>query len=494
MKILLTNSPSYIKDMNRRFTYGSRFACILNHPHKHKMGFYTPYMWSMGYSSSILKKDTDHNVKALDAQAKVFNDSEFIKEVKKYSPDLMVLDLPTISFSFMVELVRNLKADIGCKIGVGGLHLSGIPKETMEENDFIDFGLAGEYQLIIEDLLKAIEGKKKMKDVPNLYFRENGKVIKTDFSKGPFLGIDFDSLPYPDRDEMPVCEYHDMEINGGYAAQMLTSRGCPHQCRFCCSTVYWPNGAYWQRKPERVVDEMEFVKEHYNPKSIYFDDDVVLPNMLEGMIKEILERKLDMPWTFMGSINTSKKTIEDAAKAGCIGMKFGIESITPEVLSAINKSWIKKERVKEFNQICKDNGIFTHGTFIIGLPQDRKENLLKTLEFLKEIDMNSYQFYTMVPLPGTPFYYEAKEKGWIMKDKENKWECYDGNNPIMSYPWFTNSQIKEVFEKWHQFGYRTRIMDRLKNPRKLARSLLHTPPKYTLLKMKNIIKGAKCPM
>lgn len=491
MKIFITNSPSYIKNLNRRFTYGSRFGCIFTHPYKYKISCYTPYMWSMGYASAILKRDTNHEVKALDAQAKIFNDKDLMREIKKYEPDLLIFDLPTVSFSFMKYLMEEIKNDLNCKIAVGGLHVSGLPIESLKENPYIDFVLIGEYELIIKDFVDCINGVKNIKDVPNIFFRKENKIYKTKFSKDPFMGISFDSLPYPDREDMPITEYHDMEINGTPGVQMLTSRGCPHQCKFCCSTVYWPCGAYWQRNPINVVNEMEFVKEKYKPKSVYFDDDIVLPNMLRGIASEIKKRKLDLPWTFMGSINIPEKIIEEASKAGCIGLKYGIESINTNVLDAINKKWIKKERVKEFTKLCKKYNLFTHGTFIIGLPQDNKENLLKTLDFVKELDLDSFQIYTMVPLPGSPFYFEAKKNGWIKKDKENEWMYYDGNSPIMDYPWFPNEEIKEVFDKWIQFRSKLMLKRKLKKPHKLIKNILHTQPQYVMMKVKNILKGAK---
>jgi len=111
MRVLLTNSPSYIKDPDKRFTYGSRFGCVVPLPAEHRVTFYTPYPWSLGYASAILKRDTDHKVKALDAQAKILDDREFMREVDKFKPDLVVAQLPTVSFSLMMEVLQEVKGE-----------------------------------------------------------------------------------------------------------------------------------------------------------------------------------------------------------------------------------------------------------------------------------------------------------------------------------------------------------------------------------------------
>jgi len=354
----------------------------------------------------------------------------------------------------------------------------------MKEHKVIDFALIGEYELIIKDLLDALEGKKKLKNIPNILYRDNGKVRMTRRSKDPFLGIKFDSLPFPDREDLPVEDYHDMEINGSPNAQMLTSRGCPFQCKFCCTTIMWPGGAYWQRSPENVVDEMVYVRKKYKVKSVYFDDDVVFPNMILGISKELKERGLDIPWTFMGSIHISEDVIKKAVDAGCIGLKFGIESINPEALGGINKTWVKREKVKKFVEMCKKYNLFTHGTFIVGLPNDSRKGILETLKFAMELDLDSFQVYAAVPLPGSPFYKEAKKNGWIVN---HEWIYFNGDHPNISYPWLSKEEIENLFNLWLRMRHLLILKRRLKNPHIMIKNILNTEPKFLMLKVMNFL-------
>ncbi|MFQ5710332.1 MAG: B12-binding domain-containing radical SAM protein [Candidatus Geothermarchaeales archaeon] len=436
----------------------------------------------MGYASSLLKRDTDVRVKALDAQAMDYTGRDLLSEIERFKPDLVVVEVPTVSFSLTMDLLREAKERVGCKIVVGGLHASGLPRETMENYPFLDYLLTGEYELALPDLLRAEGEGDDLRKVQGLLFRSGGKMH---YTFPPSFNVDFDSLPYPDRDELPVECYHDMEVAGKPTVQMLTSRGCPHQCAFCCTTILWPKGAYWQRKAPNVVDEMEYVKETYGAKQVYFDDDIVSMKMLRDLAKEILSRGLDLPWIFMGSIYIDEDTLELVSKAGAIGLKFGVESINPVVLDSVNKKWIEQERVRKFVGLCKKYELWTLGTFIVGLPHDTRESILKTLQFAIDLDLNQAQFYIATPLPGGSFYKEAKEKGWLVAQD---WIEFDGNyRSTLSYPWLPKEEIEELIKickrRWEYSAFKKYA----RSPRRMFQYIRGRGLRYTLRKVKTLL-------
>lgn len=484
MRVLITNSPAYIQDMYRHFTYGSRFGCSDPIPYGSNIKeHYSAYPWSLGYASSLLKYKTDFKVKGLDAQARDYNEVDFVKYIRRYKPDLIVADLPTISFPLMMELLKNIKDEIDCKIILSGLHVSGLPIQTMEENPFIDYVLTREYELALPKFIKIVEEEKKdFTEIPNLYFWKGNEIKKT---KADTFYVDFDLLPYPDREDLPVEMYHDFEVAGKPTIQMLTSRGCPCQCTFCCTTVYWPNGAYWQRSASNVVDEMEYAKDKYGAKQIYFDDDVVSIKMLNELSKEILDRKLDLPWTFMGNINIPEDTLKLISRAGAIGVKFGVESINTRVLANINKRWVNKEKVERFVELCRRYDLWRHGTFIIGLPQDNRESILKMLQFAIDLDLDTAQFYIATPIPRTKFFELAKKSGWLVGEN---WLYFDGNNySNLDYPWLSKEEIEELTKickrEWELSAFKKYI----KHPKRIWRYLQGRGLHYTLQKVQTLL-------
>ncbi len=488
MRILLTNSPAYIKDMNRHFSYG-RFGCTMRIPYSlggknatKVKDHYTPYPWSLGYASAILKRDTKETIKAIDAQARDYNEEDFIKAVKDFKPGLMVVELPTISFSLCMDILRELKKKSKFTLIITGLHASGLPVEVMKKYSFIDYVIKGDYGL---PLLKFIETNGSVNKVYNLYYRK-GRAIKKSKAKMEF--VNFDSLPYPDREDLPCEHYHDFEIAGKPTIHIVTSRSCPFMCSYCNVRVFWPSGFYWKRSVKNIVDEMEYVKEKHGAKQIYFDDDIMTfdRERMVDFANEILKRKLKIPWAFMGSIHIDEKLMKLLVKAGAIGLKFGVESTNPETLKNINKAWVSEEKVRKFVKMCKKYGVYTHGDFIVGLPQDNKESLERTLKLMIDLDLDSAQIYTAQPLPGTPFYYQAKKNGWLVaKD----WTEYDGSfsSPV-SYPWLKKEEIEAISIKMQKEWTFSAFKNYFKSPSRAFRYLKGKGFFYTIKKVKVLLK------
>jgi len=434
----------------------------------------------MGYASSLLKQYTDSKVRACDACALNLNEKDFLAEINRFSPDILVAEPPTISLPLMMELLKEAKGTTGCKLVVVGLHVTGLPNDTMKTYPFIDYAIVGEYESALKELVETEEkGDNSEKKISGIVFRHNGEVSVNSRSNPK---IPFDAMPYPDRDDLPVELYHDFEIVGKPTVQMLTSRGCPYQCTFCNTTVFYPGGLYRARAIKNVVDEMEYVVEKYRARQIYFDDDLPFINRsrLQQLVEEILSRNLDIPWGSMGDINIDEESIRLISRAGCVGLKFGVESINSRALKAVNKKFITAEKTRNFVKACKKYRLWTHGTFIIGLPYDTRESILATLKFALELDMDSAQFYIAVPLPGTPFYDFVENNGWLVtKD----WTMYDGNNySVISYPWLSKDEIEELIRFVKGTWEKETIKKFMKSPYRMWRYVRARGLGYTLRK------------
>jgi radical SAM superfamily enzyme YgiQ (UPF0313 family) len=496
MRILLANSPNYFLkyDKNRQFSYG-RFGC--SDPIPHRLGgryatavkdHYVPYPWSLGYTSAILKRDTKHKVKAVDCQAEDYSEKDFARLVKAHRPEVLIFDVPTITYSYCMELIKELKKKHRFTLILTGLHASGLPLEVMKENSFVDYVIKNDYTLSVLKFAQNDFDPGKAGNVSLLFYRKGKQVI---LSQAKPEIIPFDKLPYPDREDLPPANYHDLEVAGKPTIHMVTSRGCPFTCSYCNVRIYFEKGFYWKRSVRGVVDEMEYVKEKYSAKQIYFDDDIMTHNQkwMADFSEEILKRKLKLPWTFMGDINIQEKLIKKMVKAGACGMKFGVESINPETLKNIAKTWVNKEKVKRFVKMAKKHGLWVHGDFIVGIPGDTKESIDDMIRFAIDLDLNTAQIYSAQPLPGTPFYFECKKNNWLVA---GKWDEYDGNylSPV-SYPQFSKSEIEQSLRKFKTEWELATAERYIFRPWQLLRYIKGRGLRYTFKKIMTIIKKGK---
>jgi radical SAM superfamily enzyme YgiQ (UPF0313 family) len=449
MKVLVVNPPAYFRpNLTRHFIQaGSRWSHSLKIPKDSGIkDHYLPYPFFLAYTVALLKRETDAEVRGFDADALDFDDVEFVEWVMKHKPDLIVVEVPTISFPLMMRTLRYVKNEMpDVKIAVTGGHITALTEDVMKEYSFIDYALLGEYELTAKMLVETLMKRNidDLRNVGGIVFRKGDQLI---YGKGRMLIPSLDYLPYPDRDDFDVNLYHDFEIASKPTIQMLSSRGCPYSCIFCLERhVIYASPIYRMRNPVKVVDEMEHVKYKYNAKQVYFDDMSTTLNKKHviGIAQEIIRRKLDIPWACMGDINVDQETLRLLAKSGCVGIKFGVESISPNALRTINKSFVSHHKVEKFNKLAKDLGIFTHATYAIGLPGDTRESILATIKFAIKLNTDSAQFSIATPLPGTPFFDIAKERGWLVT---HDWTMYDGANyAVISYPHLSNKEIEELY-------------------------------------------------
>jgi radical SAM superfamily enzyme YgiQ (UPF0313 family) len=111
------------------------------------------------------------------------------------------------------------------------------------------------------------------------------------------------------------------------------------------------------------------------------------------------------------------------ARAGCIGMKLGIESANSRVLEQARKP-IRLDKVRNVVFWCSQRGIKTHATITFGLDGETLDSMRETLEFCRTLPVDSIQFSVATPFPGTPYYESARHSGRLL---DARWTDFDGS-------------------------------------------------------------------
>ncbi len=205
------------------------------------------------------------------------------------------------------------------------------------------------------------------------------------------------------------------------------------------------------------------------------------------MSRVIRESQLDLPWTAMGDITIDEETIRLMSNSGCAGVKFGVETASASTLDGIHKNFMKIEKVKQFVKWLRKYGIWSHATFIIGLPGDKREDILKTIEFSKKLDTDSVQFSIATPFPGTPFYEQAKQNGWLATDD---WTQYDGANySVLNYPDLSKEDIEDLHRLALKQWYRSAVFKEIRHPRRIRRIIKAGSVRYSIRKTLSHLRG-----
>jgi radical SAM superfamily enzyme YgiQ (UPF0313 family) len=153
----------------------------------------------------------------------------------------------------------------------------------------------------------------------------------------------------------------------------------------------------------------------------------------------------------------------------------GFESGNAQILKNIKKG-VTKEQAIQFAKDCKKLGLSIHGAFIMGLPGETRETIQETIEFAKQMDLNSIQASLASPYPGTEFYDLCKEQGWISSDSflddSGHQKC------VINYPHLSNAEIfNSVEEFYNKFYFRPRFIIR-----SIGRMIVNRAERKKLLK------------
>lgn len=410
---------------------------------------YVPYPFFLGYTASLLRKQ-GYNVFALDGVAIDIHEDEFIERTLAKCPDIILMETTTPSFYYDINLAMKIKKiDKNILIVMSGTHATVFPEEALKSG-YVDYVISGEYEITFAKLIEKLSKNLPLDDIKGISYRKNGNIILGGHSE---LIYPLDLLPIPDREIFPDDEspniniYWDSFCQYRPAIQMHASRGCPFRCYFCLwNQVMYKNGRYRTFSLKRIVDEIETVIKKFRPEEIYFDDDdfTVQKDYVINLCKEIVKKGIKFKWSCMGNImNLDEEMIYEMKKAGCIGIKFGIESANKEILKTLGKPMnLKKAKYNVY--LLNKAGIKTHAAFTFGLLKETKESMKETLAFSKNLDTDSVQFSITVPFPGTKFFDILKEQQLLnnlnLQDFNGSHKC------VFRYPSLTDNDIETFFK------------------------------------------------
>ncbi len=450
MKILLLNSPWINNTCEYGIKAGTRWAA------KRRKGSsmpYFPFPYFLASAAAVLKKaGLEAHIK--DAIAEEITKEECMAYIEKLQPDIVIIEAFTPSIYEDLAFMKEVKERINCLTVFCGAHATALPEEILK-NSFMDFVFLGEFDYTLRELTDFVSrGRTDFDKIYGLAYRQENE-IKLNPRRKPIQNLD--ELPFPERDELPMHKYTEPFSRYYPNAKITTSRGCPHNCIFCIEPVMYGEHVYRKRSVKLVIDEIRLLRDKYKLKEVYFDDPLfTIPRAVE-IAEGILNNNLKMAWSCWMDWKVSVEQLKLLKKSGCIGIKFGIESSSSEILDTANKL-VNIDKIKKLIRTCKDLGMLRHGSFMFGLPGETTRTLKSTMELAFSLDLTSCQLAIATPLPGTPFYRMAKENGCLVTDDWSKFEPHYSS--VVSYPACKKEEIESVIEQARE----KKIKQLFKNP------------------------------
>lgn len=326
---------------------------------------------------------------------------EYLNEVR---PDVVGLSSVSQNYRFAQGYAKLCK-DKGIAVIVGGVHISTLSHTITED---MDVGVINEGEDTISELMRvfAEEGgfpASRLAGIKGIVFRDNGKTVTTPVRERL---ENLDVLPMPARELF----YHPRR-------GILTSRGCPYDCVFCFSKPFWGKRARFF-SPDYVIREMKEMVEKFNVDQIAIYDDLFTANRprFKKIIQHIKDEGLHKRVSFNCNLRPNEVTDEVAALLKSVNVThvfLGIESGNDRVLKYLKKQAATVEQNYEAIRILRRHGIITYGGFIIGSPDETKEEIMDTYRFIRKSGIDGFSPLMLTPLPGTPVWEIAKSRGLV---------------------------------------------------------------------------------
>ena len=315
---------------------------------------------------------------------------DYNRFIKNFVDEIITLNPKCVSFytlwpyyHIMLRIAKEVKQKNHNIITVlGGPQSTGTAYDTMKSMDFIDYVCTGEGENTVVPFFSTVLGVKDydITKIPGLYYRVNCNVT---FNHIPIPLTDLETLK-PWNEKFYKNAYSEEDIaKDDYYMPIDVGRGCPYNCTFCCSSLFW-NRRYRLKSADKIVEEIEFYKTKFGIKSFSFGHDAFTANnkLVIEICDKIIEKKLDIKWKCTSRINcVSKELILKMKEAGLEFIEFGIETGSERMQKLVNKK-LDLTNAKEMIQFILKSGVKPVLFFMYGFPEETEEDLLETLKLI----------------------------------------------------------------------------------------------------------------
>lgn len=359
----------------------------------------------LGYLAKIAQKYCA-SVELLDMGINKQSYNENIKKLKETSYDIIGIsvftsDIPEVNRT--LNIIKTYKPKV--KILVGGPHPTAVKEDIFKHIPLADYGFHGEGEIGFEKfLVQETRGKLSLESIPGIIFKDSyGNVI---LNKEEIIG-NLDEIGFPLWSLMNPSHYppapHGAFFKNYPAAPIIFTRGCPMHCTFCLGA----NGNPRKRSIENIKEEIRLLVNDFNVRELLIEDEnfsfhkKLLNEFCNFMIDEF---KGQLTWTCPSGLRLDTLNAENIKlmkASGChsisVGVEFGTNKMHEATKKKLNLDLIKQK----LNLLHSIGGINITGFFMLGLPQEEKEDICDTIKFACSLPLQRAQFNCFMPQPGT---------------------------------------------------------------------------------------------
>jgi len=338
----------------------------------------------LAYLHAVMEK-TGYSVETFNYNnvAMEISEKEIEEKLRAMDPDFFLVQVFTmnrVGCRRAIEIARKIKPSI--PVIAGGVHASIYYGQVLEHYG-ADYVVIGEGEHTIIDLLATLSAGASVDAVKGIAFRRGGRVI---------TGPQRDLIPDKGLDELPFPKHGLFIGPNTEMACILTTRGCPFKCSFCCLHTI-SKRRFRRRSVDSVVDEIAHIADTFKQiKTIQISDDTFTLDQPRAIAicREIIRRGIKMKFLCSARIKpASVELFEVMEQAGFVGIGFGLETGSDKLLHAIHKSITRADVINTFKML-KDRKIAIATYLMVGFPGETEDTVNETIDLIKTLQKIKY--------------------------------------------------------------------------------------------------------
>ncbi len=398
-----------------------------------------PYL-GLGYLATIIEQN-GHQVQYLDACKENLTWDSFELLARREQWDLVGIQClsPDVPPAYRHTAILK-KVNPETLVMVGGAHISGDPVGSMHYISNVDFAIAGEAEVGIDQMTRLrredLDDPDKLKTISGLLWRHDGQIIQNPSAPVPEL----DDIKMPAWHLMPPASYpvspHGNFVKKTPTAPILTSRGCPYSCVFCAGHTI-TGKRIRTRSISNIREELLLLYHEYGVREFHIEDEVftMKKEHVTGFCEMVQELDLDMAFALPNGVRLDSLTpelVQMMEKTGFYSMGLGIESGSDRILKVMRKHLSCEQTREQIKMIKQNSKIHLTGFFLMGHPEETVEDIESTARFARSLPIDKANFLFLFPLPGTPIWEEYRKTldGPIDWEQFLAYQMTEGLSPI----------------------------------------------------------------
>ena len=358
-------------------------------------------------------------VSILDQPAKGYSLDQTLSWVKKEDPDILGFSVLLSAAKEAPRIAERVKEENpNVTVVFGNCHATFNAERILKKYPFVDVVAMGEGEYTSLELAKCLEKEGDLKEVEGITFRNKGRIVST--SDRPLIK-NVDALPFPDPN-LTGAHYTSTIFGVKVATKkftsLISSRGCPFRCSFCGIRKF-ARGMWRPRSVENVIEELELLQSEGYEQFIFADDNFTLnAKRVTKLCRRMRKERMDIEWFCDSRVDhVSYDMFREMVKAGCRCLFFGIESANQRILDYYNKGITPEQSENAVRKARKAGIDIIVGSFIVGAPDETRREIVNTLEFANNLDIDVPDVNILGAHTGIDIWNDLVAKGIIDEDK-----------------------------------------------------------------------------